>query len=248
MAKYWNEEQEQAVRDYISSGVTQDEKDVIYRTYLEDAMVTMTESIIRRYHLYVVGISYDVLFYDTISFVQLQIHKFKPDKVSEKSGLKVKAFSYIQTIIKNRLLGLRNKESVKSTRFALSGDIYSSFQDNDATSYEMEVFNSTGHSNLISKTVSQIEKKLEDNNKIKNTGKKLLLNENEEKVGLGLIQLLNNWENIIEDSNNKVNKNMTLQFLRDFTFLDTKHIRKAMVKYKNVYYCIKEMMIEKDEL
>ncbi len=62
------------------------------------------------------------------------------------------------------------------------------------------------------------------------------LNDNETKLGIALIEVLDNYETIFPASdNNKFNKNVILLSLREMTNLSTKEIRASMKKYKKIY-------------
>jgi hypothetical protein len=62
------------------------------------------------------------------------------------------------------------------------------------------------------------------------------LNDNEKKLGIALVDLFENYENIfIGNDNNKFNKNIILLSLREMTNLSTKEIRSSLKKYKNLY-------------
>jgi hypothetical protein len=79
---------------------------------------------------------------------------------------------------------------------------------------------------------------------IMNTNSKKPLNEKEIKVGNALIELFENWEDIlIYDGSNKLNKSNILYYLRETTRLTTKEIRDSMKKYKNAYISLKEQIM-----
>ena len=62
------------------------------------------------------------------------------------------------------------------------------------------------------------------------------LSENENKVGLSLIDVFENFERIfIGGEGNKFNKNVILYHLREMTGLTTKEIRMALRRYKVLY-------------
>jgi hypothetical protein len=63
------------------------------------------------------------------------------------------------------------------------------------------------------------------------------LTDNEKKLGVALIDLFENYENIfIGNDKNKFNKNIILLSLREMTNLSTKEIRTSLKKYKTLYY------------
>jgi hypothetical protein len=62
------------------------------------------------------------------------------------------------------------------------------------------------------------------------------LSDNERKLGIALVDLFENYENIfIGNDNNKFNKNIILLSLREMTNLSTKEIRTSLKKYKTLY-------------
>ena len=85
------------------------------------------------------------------------------------------------------------------------------------------------------------------------------LKKNEIKLGLGLINLLENWENIVPTSvekvscdgeikyltpSKKLNKSAVLLYLKEQTGLDSKSIRSNMKKYKKEFLLIKDYVFE----
>ena len=94
--RYFAEEQEKAVADYIRSNDVE-EKNRIFNTILKPAFKIMIESIIRRYSLYVEDEEFQETFDDTMSFLMTKIMSFKPET-------KFKAYSYCGTICKNYLI------------------------------------------------------------------------------------------------------------------------------------------------
>jgi hypothetical protein len=72
------------------------------------------------------------------------------------------------------------------------------------------------------------------------------LNENEKKVGLALIYILENWESAFEgfDGGSKYNKNSVLETMRNYTNLSTKDIRLGMKRFKTLYGVLKHQGLE----
>ena len=93
---YFQEEQEQAVIDYLSTK-SPSERNRIYNDTLRPAFEKMVESIIRKYKLFIPGESMEDTFIDTLGFLISKMEKFKPGKY--------KAYSYYGTICKNHLIG-----------------------------------------------------------------------------------------------------------------------------------------------
>ena len=91
------------------------------------------------------------------------------------------------------------------------------------------------HNTLIENTIKNIEDILSNNSK---------LSVNEQKVGMALIEMLTNWEEIFRRlETKKFNKSSVLFFIKQTTNLNTKDIREAMYKFKDVYYNTKEILI-----
>ena len=228
---YFYEEQEQAVYDYIN---TKDpiEKNKIFNEWLKPAFTKMIESIIRRYKLYPPDECFDETFNDTISFLMTKIDKFNPNKG-------YKAYSYCGTICKNYLLFKLNQYKKQQTRQESYGDFYDVVNDSDT--YVMEAVGETNEDflgDLIDNTCSEIKKIIEVNKDTK-------LTQDEKKVGLALIELFENWDDLFQEmGSNKFNKSSILLYLKEATMLTTPEIRNSMKKYKTAYYSIKKMMLE----
>ena len=93
------------------------------------------------------------------------------------------------------------------------------------------------HNELIDKTISEIQIMLS----VENIDR---LNENEQKIGYALLEMLMNWEEIFKRlENKKFNKTSVLFFLKEYTMLNSKDIREGMRKYKNLYFFTKEKLI-----
>lgn len=228
---YFYEEQEQAVYDYINAQ-DQIEKNKIFNEWLKPAFTKMIESIIRRYKLYPPDECFDETFNDTISFLMTKIDKFNPNKG-------YKAYSYCGTICKNYLLFKLNQFKKQQTRQESYGDFYDVVNDSDT--YVMEAVGETNEDflgNLIDNTCSEIKRIIEANKETK-------LTQDEKKVGLALIELFENWDDLFQEmGSNKFNKSSILLYLKEATMLTTPEIRNSMKKYKTAYYGIKKMMLE----
>ena len=91
--------------------------------------------------------------------------------------------------------------------------------------------------NFIKNLSDGIKVELDD----ENLPPKKKLNDNERKVGLALIEILENWETAFESMNGgaKYNKNSVLETMRNYTNLSTKDIRLAMKRFKELYELLK---------
>jgi hypothetical protein len=214
---YFDVKEEMAVRMFLQEE-TFEGRNKIYNQYLRDPLDKMISSIIRRYKLYRKDMNFEEIHADTHSFLMTKIDKFKPSK--EK-----KAYSYFGTICKNYLMGQIIKDQKEMNRKISYEDISSSIEENVKYSYTIEE-NDFSSENII------IQFKID----LKNYINKQQLNENEKKLGIALLDIFDNYESLISNTdNNKFNKNIVLLSLREMTNLTTKEIRNSMKKYKKLY-------------
>lgn len=209
---------------WIGSYEEEKERSIIYNEFLKKPLNKMIESIIRRYGLYRKLVSFEELHADTLSFLMTKAHKFEDSRGK-------KAYSYYGTICKNYILGLLIKDEKTIKQVTSYEDIYEIVEERTDLTYELD--DTTVEAiNLIQEMINEIKHELINNE----TNEKNCINENERKVGEELINILENWETIIDvKGGNKYNKNSILSCLREGTHLNTKDIRNAMRKYKGMY-------------
>jgi hypothetical protein len=214
---YFDIREETAVRMFLTAS-TFDEKNKIYNDFLRHPLDKMISSIIRRYKLYRKDMDFIEIHTDTHSFLMTKIDKFSPSK--EK-----KAYSYFGTICKNYLMGQILKDQKEMNRKVSYEDISGDLENRAEMVYYLDVEPDV-EVNIIPILKSYIKDVLEEND----------LNDNEIKLGIALIEVLDNYETIFPASdNNKFNKNVILLSLREMTNLSTKEIRASMKKYKKIY-------------
>ena len=215
---YFDVKEELAVVAFINAK-TYEEKNKIYNESLLKPLDKMISSIIRRYKLYRRDMNFNEIHTDTHSFLMTKMDKFKPAK--EK-----KAYSYFGTICKNYLMGQIIKDQKEFNRKISYEDISSSIENNESYSYEIDSdFFDT--ESIIKTFLLELENFMKTEN----------LNPNEQKLGLALFDLFENYESIfIGSGNNKFNKNIVLLSLREMTNLNTKEIRSSIRKFRNLYY------------
>lgn len=224
---YFYEEQEQAFVDYINSN-DKNFKDKIFKEKLYPAFTKMIESIIRRYELFTPSEDFSDTFNDTMSFLITKVNNYDISK-----GYKV--YSYCGTICKNYLILKRSQDMKKRERVLPYAYVFNeNNQDKRIDDYSKEKF--TFHTELINKTIEEINNVLENENNN--------LSHNEKLVGFALKELLNNWEEIFKRlESHKFNKTSFLYFMKEETNLTTTEIRNAMKKFKFIYFLIKEKII-----
>lgn len=230
---YFQEEQEKAVVDYIS---TDDrlEKSRIFNSTLKGPFTKMIESIIRRYNLYPPAEEFQQTFDDTMSFLMTKLSCFDSSK-------NYKAYSYCGTICKNYLIAKINQFAKNQKRNESYDNPYSDMQstieNNISFSYDDNDPKKSFLAELTGNTVENIKKILDNKDKLK-------LTENEVKVGMTLVNLMTNWDDIFAQmGSNKFNKSSILMFIKETTMLNTKEVRDSLRVYKKKYYEIKSDLI-----
>ena len=174
---YFDIREENAVRMFLTAS-TFDEKNKIYNDYLRHPLDKMISSIIRRYKLYRKDMDFIEIHTDTHSFLMTKIDKFSPSK--EK-----KAYSYFGTICKNYLMGQILKDQKEMNRKVSYEDISSDLENRAEMVYYLDIEPEV-EVNIIPILKSYIKDVLEEND----------LNENEIKLGIALIDVLDNYETI----------------------------------------------------
>jgi len=233
-ALYFGPEQEEAVLRFLE---TEDEyeRNAIYNEWLRDPLNKMIESIIRKYKLYRKGETFEDLHSDTLSFLMTKAHKFDPTKKTKNDKVP-KAYSYYGTICKNYILGLLINDEKQLKRMHSYEDITSELEKKEEFQHELEDKDYTINL-FIKKLIAGVKQELTG----EALSKKKKLTENEEKIGLALIDILGDWERTLGlmDGGNKFNKNTVLASMRNYTNLSTKDIRIGMKRYKILYKIIK---------
>lgn len=158
---------------------------------------------------------------------------------------KHKVYSYCGTVCKNYLIYKRDKFDKQQKKYltyeAAFGVGGLAAADNDEqrvidTDDEELKFNEE----LIQTYIWNLQDMLDPN-------KKSMISVNERNIGHALLDLLLNWEDIFcRMGSNKFNKTSFFYFLREYTHLETPQIRDALVRYRDLYYLIKEDKIKEE--
>lgn len=234
---YFYEIQEEAVKEYLETN-SEIRKNQIFNNILLPAFTKMIESIIRRYNLHIPNEEFNDTFNDTISFLMSKIEHYDPERISKKTGNKFKAYSYCGTICKNYLLHKKIEYAKELEKVSSYETMCNDLNNNLRYSFENN-FNDIFLKDVINKTVDSIKSIMNSVHKTPLTDKEIL-------VGNALIDLLENWEDIlIDDGSNKLNKSTILYQLRESTRLSTKEVRDSMKKYKKAYFKVKERILNK---
>jgi len=214
---YFDIREENAVRDFLLAD-TSEEKNKIYNTFLRSPLDKMISSIIRRYKLYRKDMDFEEIHTDTHSFLMTKVDKFKPSKNK-------KAYSYFGTICKNYLMGQIIKDQKETNRKVSYEDISSTIEERPDMVYRIDD-DVIEMDYIINEYVSELKEFISDEE----------LTENEKRLGIALIDLFENYQEIFFGSdNNKFNKNIILLSLREMTNMNTKEIRTSIKKFKKLY-------------
>lgn len=226
---YFGEEEEQAFLEYVNS-TDQNLRNKIFSQKLYHPFTKMIESIIRRYNLFTPDETFEDTFYDTMSFLITKINNFDASK-------KKKVYSYCGTICKNYLI-LKRTNYTKKLKKQISYELmFPNTESDKRIDANVEQTTMEFNTDLINKTISQLQEMLLPENHEKQTP-------NENKIGYALLEMLLNWEEIFKYmGSQKFNKSCVLQFIKDYTNLTTKEIREAMKKYKKLYLFTKQKLI-----
>ncbi len=232
---YFSDEEEEAFRVFCLS-TNEIERNRIFNKTLYPAFTKMIESIIRRYTLFKPGEEFEDTFNDTMSFLMTKVSHYKPDKNK-------KAYSYCGTICKNYLMHERINAQKRMNRDLSYDTVYNELNP-DNRQISMNVFNEPSfNQRLMSKVATEIEKMV--NNPLDNN-----LNEIDVKVGLSLVEILRNWDNLFDSfgskDSKKYNKSSVDSFIKESTLLTTKQIRDSKKKFTSVYFNMKDDFLNKN--
>ena len=229
---YFSDFEENAFREYC---VTTDEarKNKIFNEVLYPAFTKMVESIIRRYTLFTPGEEFQNTFDDAMGHLISKANHFNPNKNK-------KAFSYCGTICKNYVLHKRQKTQ-DSLQKNISYDTLYNDGHPDMRMADEQLFGETNLTQLMmDRSADEIGKMIDDPEKYN-------LNESDKKVGLALVNVLKNWDEIFFNMDSKkYNKSQVDSFIKESTLLSTKQIRDAKKKFSKMYFKLKEEILSED--
>ncbi len=229
---YFSEYEEDIFKQYLSSN---DEtfRNKVFNEVLYPVFTKMVESIIRRYILFTPGEDFQDTFNDAMSHLISKVKHFKPEKNK-------KAFSYCGTICKNYALHKRQKTQGNMQKYISYDTMYNEVHPDTRVTNEPMFGDVNFTQTIMIKAADEIDKMLLDTSKYN-------LNESDIKVGMALVDLLRNWDEIfMKLDSNKYNKSEVDSFIKEATLLSTKQIRDAKKKYSAVYFKLKDQMLNSD--
>lgn len=239
---YFSDREENAFREYILSN-NEVQRNKIFNDILYPAFTKMVESIIRKYTLFKPGEEFQDTFNDVMSHLISKVNKFDPKRKS-KDGKPFKAYSYCGTVCKNYALHERQKEQKRLMDNLSYESVYNDLNPDLRIVNEKPLDEYNFQQIIMQKSASEIEKMIQEPSKHK-------LNDSDVKVGIAIINILTNWDDIFSElESKKYNKSQIDLFIKEFTSLEgtsgTKKIRDAKKKYAMVYYKLKEQMLSED--
>lgn len=244
---YFGTKEEQALIDYIKTdSVTLRHK--LYNDVLHAPFRTMIESILRRYPIHIGNYDITEVEHNAWSHLIEKMIGFKENSYN-KAGIKNKAFSYCQTIIRNFYKDWSKKtfnERITNLPFE---DFHDEVENNSDYTYEMDTSDDQElKERLIVMIIEKIRVKIDTDKALK---------KNEIVVGEAIIKVLANWHSLFMEEteigvyNKKISnnfaKNKILFYLKEQTNLSTKEIRSSMRQYKELYFLQKNDFIS-DEI
>jgi hypothetical protein len=232
---YFSDREENAFVLYISTKSVE-ERHKIYNEVLRKPFKKMIEIILRRYPIHIGNYEMSELESNALSHLIEHMVKFNPEKIT-KNGVKAKAFSYCQTIIRNYFKD-HSKKSYNEKKTNLPWEDFSEEADSKIDlSYEMEDLHRNELEELIQLVIDKMKEKIELDKSLK---------KNEIIVGEAIINILTNWHLLfLEDTEdgkyqkkitNNFAKNKILLFLKEQSGLSTKEIRLSMKPFKEIYF------------
>lgn len=229
---YFGEYEEEIFKQYCNSK-DEEFRNKVFNEVLYPAFTKMVESIIRRYILFTPGEDFQDTFNDTMSHLISKVKHFNPSKNK-------KAFSYCGTICRNYALHKRQKTQGNLQKYVSYDTIYNDIHP-DTRAENDKLFGDFNFTEAI------MERSAKEINKMINEPNKYNLNDSDVKVGMALVDLLQNWDVIfMKLDTRKYNKSQVDAFIKESTLLSTKQIRDAKKKYSVVYSKLKEQMLNED--
>lgn len=151
-----------------------------------------------------------------------------------------KVFSYCGTICKNYLLFKREKQDKHCKKYlsydsspSQASKLEERFDEDSPEILELDL-----NTEVLDNYIWHLQDMLDPN-------KESMITVNERNVGNALLDFLMNWEDLFyQMGSNKFNRTSFLYFLRECTGLETPQIRDALVKFRELYYLIKEDLIK----
>jgi hypothetical protein len=210
------------------------EREKLYVKYLQKPMDKLAELVMKSYGYHQrKDIDFKDLHADAMSYLALIFSKFR---VAEGK----KSYSYFGTCVKHYAMNQKRFADKKVLRDLDIDDYYHDVMQRSDQIYEIDSvhFDPT---KFIEEFIAEMKVEIYREG----------ISDSEFKVGIALISIFEDRENIFDfagenKNSNNFNKNNILKMLRDLTLLETKVIRKAMKRFKSTYIKFKVFHLEMD--
>lgn len=226
--RYFTDQEEAAVKLYKETP-DPNRANLIYNKFLQYPFEKLVENIINTYKYTSEEYTFSELQSNTVAFLHEKLHRFDVNRGA-------KAYSYLGTIAKHKLLGDRKKEREKKLKVSAYEDIYSSIVENIDYSYNITPY----ETNFMMIFFYEIPSLLENHMNSDNT-----LTDRQKTIGECLIKIIKEWKFIAGESD-KINKNIIFDSIRNMTGYDTNEIRIAIKIFKQVYYDAKKDRVDEE--
>jgi len=173
-------------------------------------------------------------------YIKVIFTDMETGETTEKNYKKVKkrykAYSYCGTVCRNYLMYKCSQYSKKRKRNMSYDTMFEELNNNSKYSTEEDEHFGISEKVLV-KVSDGIEKMIEN-------AEEYHLDEEEVTVGMALVNLFRNWDKVLPEGSNKLQKSTILYFLREETMMTTKEIRDNMKKYYELYFQLKKKELE----
>lgn len=259
--RYFREEHEQYVLDYINSEDAAHKRE-IYERYLHEPLLKMVLGIMRRYgfqsiymddeshanrvleHLYERLDKYTPSKYNTKEEIDTVKHKLRAAKkkkdvilvneIKEQlEGMREapRAFSYYQTIVKNQFIKIKRAEKDRQQRYSLSYDDFADSVKHNPSFAYILDFDSTKNEDTIFYDFLNFIEKL-----MIVPANMMNLSDNERKMGHAIVDTFKNWKTIFTNLHESgTRKAEILKHLREKAGLKKRDMEKALKVFMELY-------------
>jgi uncharacterized protein YozE (UPF0346 family) len=247
--QYWTQETEDAVRFYVKSDASFDEKNRVYTNSIHKPLTKLVRAVTKRYCSYWGKEGYQINYEDIVEdmFIHVfnNIHLVDQDRIN-KNGEKVRAYSYLGTINRNEVGKLAKNMYNKDTNSVDFDIISNNLENNQDFHYYLEneedkIKKDGLYDDIIKNLLYSIKNEIKYNENLK---------QNDLKVANSIIAIFENWDHIYEPSNENMSsfimKRKIQQMIKEMSGLEAKEIKSSTGKFKNLYLEIKKLC-ENDE-
>lgn len=213
---YFGDKEEEAIRIYLSGTLSKKLKNDLFQAQIEPKLKDLVKGVMRMPKFQkLIGINIEQLEEDAYYHLIFQLEKFNPERISAKTGQKVKAYSYFGTIVKNYILGAKIQSD---TKIAEHGGDLDVDEMSETLSLPDDSKNAEHFYTFKEEIIIKLDKAL--------TNKRL--NKNDLVVGSTLKYMLTNWDKLEFHT-----KNEFVRLLGYYTQLNPAIVARSLKKFKS---------------